>query len=377
MLALDGGGVRGMISLGVLARIESIIRDAFVQSGKLQGDGQDFRLCDSFDYIGGTSTGAIIAAGLARGMSVAEIRSFYERFADLVFAKKRWHRGFVGDKFDARPLEAALQEAFPPEIDLHPQHLKCLLLAVTRNATTDSAWPISSNPAALFNAPEEASSNLRIPLWEVVRVSTAAPIYFPSKTIKVDPHDESTWFVFVDGGTTAYNNPAFALYRMATAAPYNLCWDEGEDKLLLISVGTGTLPSEIRGRKFVPSIVQNVGMTLKSLINQASIDQDINCRTVGRCTYGAPLDLEVGDLIPRDSDGNLVPLDQDLGRKFLYARYNVELSEKGMQRIGMDCGNVKLKQVSQLDSVVSMKTLTTIGEKLAAEVTPEHFGCFL
>lgn len=58
LLALDGGGVRGMLSLSYLERIESILRSR-------SGDDLEFRLCDYFDLIGGTSIGAVIAAGLA------------------------------------------------------------------------------------------------------------------------------------------------------------------------------------------------------------------------------------------------------------------------------------------------------------------------
>ena len=73
LLALDGGGIRGMIALRVLARIESILRQ---QSGN-----PDLVLSDYFDYVGGTSTGAIIAAALAIGMSVAELEEFYRHQA--------------------------------------------------------------------------------------------------------------------------------------------------------------------------------------------------------------------------------------------------------------------------------------------------------
>ena len=82
-------------------------------------------------------------------------------------------------------------------------------------------------------------SNLRLPLWQLVRASTAAPTYFPPETIEVGDRP----FVFVDGGVTMYNNPAFQLFLMATLAPYSLCWPAGQDKMLLVSVGTGTSPN--------------------------------------------------------------------------------------------------------------------------------------
>src|SRR5206468_8549742 len=74
ILALDGGGIRGLITLGVLARMEDLLAEA-------TKSGPEFRLCDYFDLVGGTSTGAIIAAGLARGMSVAELARLYREFA--------------------------------------------------------------------------------------------------------------------------------------------------------------------------------------------------------------------------------------------------------------------------------------------------------
>ena len=62
LLAIDGGGIRGVLALEVLQRIEDLLK---AKSGR-----PDFRLADYFDYIAGTSTGGIIAAGLSIGMSV-------------------------------------------------------------------------------------------------------------------------------------------------------------------------------------------------------------------------------------------------------------------------------------------------------------------
>ena len=73
-----------------------------------------------------------------------------------------------------------------------------------------------------------------------MRASTAAPTYFPPE---VDRDRRAATFVFVDGGVTMYNNPAFQLFLMATLAPYGSCWAAGEDKMLLVSIGTGTSPN--------------------------------------------------------------------------------------------------------------------------------------
>ena len=79
LLALDGGGIMGCITLRILARIERDLREATGNSNLL--------LRDFFDYIGGTSTGAIIAAGLAIGKSVEEVSELYRRDGAAMFTK--------------------------------------------------------------------------------------------------------------------------------------------------------------------------------------------------------------------------------------------------------------------------------------------------
>ncbi|MCP5117300.1 MAG: patatin, partial [bacterium] len=165
MLALDGGGIRGMITLQALQELESKLRSR----SKM---GSDFRLCHFFDYISGTSTGAIIAAGLARGMAVGEILPFYRTFGREVFKKRRW--GIWKSLYGNGALAKKLQEVYKKDTTLLPDDLKTLLLVVTRNATTDSVWPISSNPAAKYNDTSRPDCNLNIPLWQLVRASTAA-----------------------------------------------------------------------------------------------------------------------------------------------------------------------------------------------------------
>jgi len=71
ILSLDGGGLRGMMTVQVLKKIEALLRQRF-NDPKLV-------LADYFDLIAGTSTGAIIAAGLAKGMSADEIDGHYRK----------------------------------------------------------------------------------------------------------------------------------------------------------------------------------------------------------------------------------------------------------------------------------------------------------
>ena len=232
LLALDGGGIRGVITLEILAAIENIVR------AKL---GPDAVLSDYFDYVAGTSTGAIIAACLSIGMSVADVRQFYLASGPEMFSKASVLKRFRY-KFDQDPLAGQLQKVFGAATTLGSDHLKTLLMMVMRNATTDSPWPLCNNPHARYNDPARKDCNLNLPLWQLVRASTAAPTYFPPEVVQVGDQV----FLFVDGGVTMYNNPAFQLFLMATVQPYNLRWPVGVDRMLLVSVGTGTSPKATR-----------------------------------------------------------------------------------------------------------------------------------
>ena len=209
LLALDGGGIRGVLTLQVLIRMEDLLR---AQSGQ----GEDFRLCNFFDYIAGTSTGAVIAAGLALGMSARKLSEFYMKTGPAMFDKS-FILFRLRHLYESQPLAEELKKTFGEHTNLFPESLKCLLLVVTRNVSTDSPWPISSNPLAKYNDPSRPDCNLCIPLWQLVRASTAAPIYFAPEVLQWDRNDPSKTFVFEDGGLTPYNNPAFLLARMATA----------------------------------------------------------------------------------------------------------------------------------------------------------------
>ncbi|HJZ73859.1 MAG TPA: patatin-like phospholipase family protein [Vicinamibacterales bacterium] len=364
LLALDGGGIRGVMTLGILKRIEEAV-------------GQP--LWQYFDYIAGTSTGAIIAAALARGLTVDELLAFYQSAGPEMFARTRF-LARLNSLYRNGPLENKLKEVFGEATDLTPGNLKTLLLVVTRNVTTDSPWPISSNPEARYNARSLDDCNLSIPLWKLVRASTAAPIFFPPEVVELVPGNEQKTFVFVDGGMTPYNNPAFLLYRFATVPAYNLNWETGEDKLLLVSVGTGAAATLGATADDPESNMLSTGIGLPStLMYASSVDQDINCRAIGRCTYGAPIDSELDDMIPRDRNGDVVPLARDCGRSFLYVRYNIDLSAAGLASLGFSGEDADPKRAQRMDKATAehIDLLWRIGQAAGRQVQREHFGRFL
>jgi uncharacterized protein len=355
LLALDGGGIRGVLTLEILAVMEDLLR-------RKLGAGDDFVLADYFDYIAGTSTGAIEAAGLARGMRVKELQDLYVARGAEMFDKAFITRRFEY-KYDNSRLQRLLQEFFGAETTFGDDQMRTLLMMVLRNASTDSPWPLSNNPGAKYNQAHRADNNLLLPLWQLVRASTAAPTFFPPEVVNIGPHD----FVFVDGGVTMYNNPAFQLFLMATLDVYGLGWPAGEDEMLLVSVGTGTSPKA--NENLQPgdmNLLFNAASVPAALMGAALNEQDLLCRVFGRCRHGAELDREVGDLCTGPGI-----LDR---RMFTYLRYNAELTRPGLDELGLT--DIQPENVQRMDSVAHIGDLQRIGREAARAVRPEHFEGF-
>jgi uncharacterized protein len=369
LLAIDGGGIRGVLALEVLQKLEDLLKP---KSGHA-----NFRLADYFDYIAGTSTGGIIAAGLSIGMSVKEILDFYETAGAQMFVKANLLRR-LRYEFRSEPLAAKLREVFAPDTTLGSEKLRTLLLLVMRNATTDSPWPICNNPYAKYNDSARPDCNLKFPLWQLVRASTAAPTYFPPEVIVLPstPPAGEREFVFVDGGVTMYNNPAFQMFLMATLDQYwalkvEARWRTGADRMLIVSVGTGTSPDARSGLEpDQMNLLFNATAIPSALMFAALNEQDLLCRVFGDCRAGEALDREVGDLL-----GSVGPLERDR-KLFTYLRYNAELTRKGLD--GLGCPEIQPETVQQLDSIDGIPDLRRVGKRVAeTKVREEHFVGFM
>jgi hypothetical protein len=365
LLSIDGGGIRGVLALEVLRKIEAILRERAANPNLV--------MADYFDFIGGTSTGAIVATGLARGMEVREILDFYLRCGADMFSKAGLFQR-LRYRYRDEPLATKLRQVFGEQTTLGSADVRTLLLMVLRNATTDSPWPIWNNPHAKYNDRKRTDCNLELPLWQLVRASTAAPVYFPPEVITIKDHD----FVFVDGGLTMYNNPAFQMVMMATVDRYwpnapagNGSWPTGEDKMLVVSVGTGTSPAAYE--RLDPdemNLLFNASTIPSALMFAALNEQDFLCRVFGHCLAGDQLDREVGDML-----GSAGPLANG-AKLFTYVRYNAELTSTGLTGIG--CGDIRPEVAQKMDSVAAVDPLRRIGEEVGSrKVLPAHFDGFI
>jgi len=361
LLAIDGGGIRGVLALKVLEEIEALL---IRESGR-----KDYRLADYFDYVAGTSTGGIIAVGVALGMSVREILKFYRDSGPAMFDRASIIRRFRYE-YSQEPLALMLKDVFGAETTLGAPELETLLLLVMRNATTDSPWPLSNNPYAKYNDEKHDSCNLRFPLWQLVRASTAAPTYFPPEVIYCSDKP----FIFVDSGITPYNNPAFQMFLMATvdrywvnAPPDMPRWQTGVDNMLVVSVGTGANADE--NYNLQPggmNLIFNAITVPSALMYAALNEQDFLCRVFGDCVAGPPLDREVGMMI-----GSRGPLEKE-NKLFRYVRYNAELTAEGLKALG--CGDIDPSKVRKIDAVDAMSDLQRIGQAVAKhQIKADHF----
>ena len=357
LLSIDGGGLKGVFALKILQQMEHLLQQ--------EKDDETYLLSDHFHYIGGTSTGAIIAAMISWGMPVREILLEYEKLGDVMFERRIWGRH--KSKFQATVISQTLEKIFSEEdgtvSTLESKRLKTLLLVVTRNASTGSPWPITNNPKAKFNDLNSPGCNMKIPLWKLIRASTAAPTFFPPEEVTIyDDADDSEGVecLFEDGGVTPFNNPAYLLYLKATLPEYKLEWEQGEDKLHLVSVGTGY--SKL-GKQTLKenSLLKAAASIPAALIQSFQQYQDTLCRTKGYCEFGDVIDSELGDLVHASEKGK---------RAFGYVRYNHTFLKSDYA----DDPLIADKGIN-MDDVNCMPFLLKFGERYAQEnVKLEHLA---
>jgi hypothetical protein len=360
ILALDGGGLRGILTVGILQRIEDILRQR-------HGNSSDFRLCHYFDLIAGTSTGSIIAAALAVGMSVEEIRKKYFSLGEKVFEKSLLRQGLFRAKYDERKLIDELKAVYGPDTTLGSDKLRTGLLVVTKRLDTGSPWPIGNNPQGKYFASREGGTigNGDYPLWQVVRASTAAPAYFDPEAITIaqKPGHQDMVGNFIDGGASPFNNPALQALMYATIDGYRVGWPTGADNLLLVSIGTGAADPEVKSANIT---AKHAVSALLSLMDDCASLQETLLQWLSSSPTARTIDRELGDL--QDDLVANKPL-------LSYLRYNVDLQKESVQTLMPSLQNAQqIESLSAMDAPENMQLLHELG-KLAAErdVNEEDF----
>jgi len=351
ILALDGGGVRGIVALAFLKKIERTLE---AEAGKF------VRLCDYFDLTGGTSTGAIIAVGLALGYNVDQIREFYLRLAPRVF-RPPWVRvpGWRAI-FDARALAGELK-AIIGDRTLDTPDLQTGLGVMLKRIDTASAWILTNNPrSAYWETPPDHSfiGNRNYRLAEIVRASTAAPHYFDPQEIEIVAGEPPG--LFVDGGLTPHNNPSLALFLSAFVPHYGLAWEASPEKLTIVSIGAGTFRDRLDSRSL--SKGPSAKLALRAMIQQIGDNQQLILTLMsllGESPTAWPINSEIGDL-------GAVPAPR--GPLFRFLRYDMKLEAQWFAAaLGETPTEKQIAQMRRLDDAGSMPLLEALARR-AAEI---------
>ena len=359
ILALDGGGIRGAVTLGFLGEIEHILAKRYEEAGKMKKE--DFRLHHYFDLVGGTSTGAIIAALIAvKGCTVAEMKALYKTLGGQIFSDRNGLNLFgkqiyLRGKYNSEPMKEQLKNMFG-DARLGDDTNKTGLCIVTKRLDTCSTWPVTNNPKAKY------FDQNRFFIRDIVRASTAAPSYFDPEVIDVGSGQEG---VFVDGGMSMMNNPSLQLFLAATLKGFKLQWETGEDKMSIISIGTGRRSKKLVGEKWNnPSLLNIAQFAPEQFMSDAGELVEMMMHYLGK---------SMGPL--RKIDAEIEDLSEDMmhgGKAFSYLRYNVEIVKNELDNIGVTgLSDLKIANLMNMDLAENVDLLIEVGEKAAAKYVKE------
>ena len=353
ILSLDGGGIRGVLTLEYLEVVEALLRE--------RSEDPNLLLCDYFDLIGGTSTGSIIAAGLACGMPVKDIKKLYYDLGAQVFVPTGL--GLVASKFQAGPLQKALDQALGADTTLDGDKIRTGLMVMTKRLDTGSPWPLNNSGGGRYAAQDGA-----LRLTQVVRASTAAPTYFEPERIQISSRDGSVVDgEFVDGGVSPFNDPALQLLMLAALEGHGFSWPTGKNQLLIISIGTGTFRPPPKSPGLLVPVAGVLGArALLSLMDDCARSNQAMLQWLTDCLTPWQIDRAVGDM----------KLDSRSGPQLAtYARYNVLLEEGWLSStLKVEVSQERLGALRKMDKPANMQGLAEIGRTAAQlQVKREHF----
>ena len=208
ILAVDGGGTRGIYAAQILARVEEALR-------------QPVREC--FDLLAGTSTGSIIVGAAAAGIPLGEVVGLFERESPRIFEKSRLPSlisALLRSRYSRASLERVLEEYLPQTV---LRDLSTPLMITSADISTGGVHVFKSRYLGDLGEPYERDGN--VPLRDAILASCAAPTYFDPKA--VGP------YLLTDGGLWA-NNPSIIALAEALSK-----FKKGVEEVKVFSIGTG------------------------------------------------------------------------------------------------------------------------------------------
>jgi len=209
VLSLDGGGIRGYLSIKILANIEQILNEQ---------NNEDINIGQRFDLIVGTSTGGIIASALAIGKSAKEVLGLYKDLIPKVFQSEE--NGVFAPKYSNNILKKELHNILGDTTLSDVKTDLCITSVDVENATP------RFHKSGYF---DRNSPRLDEKLTDLALATSAAPTYFSLVSTK---HSTN----LTDGGVVA-NNPS--MVGLIDAMQIN---GNDVENIVLVSIGTGEQP---------------------------------------------------------------------------------------------------------------------------------------
>ncbi|MBK6730867.1 MAG: patatin-like phospholipase family protein [Bacteroidetes bacterium] len=360
ILALDGGGIKGALTLGFLNRIETILRK--------KHHNENMVLSNYFDFIGGTSTGSIIAALLAIGHSTEYITKLYRELGGEIFKDDRpVIGGLFVPKFKSKNLKERLKKEFG-DMTLESDKILTGLCILTKRIDTGGTWPIINHPKAKY-----FKDNKDILLRDAVRASTAAPSYFEPERLQVKL-DQAGDFIY--SGISMANNPALYMFMVSQLKGFPFHWNTGKENLLIVSVGTGGTRARFPLDKLdiVDKVVKAKHWAVSSielLMSDAHIFNQMMLQSLGYSPTRISIDREIGNMELDCITTN--PL-------FTYLRYDmpfdpVIIAQHPTVAEYINKSKIDVFDLRKMDKAKNREVLGAIGEIAADEqVKADHFS---
>ncbi|MFN8591173.1 MAG: patatin-like phospholipase family protein [Thermomicrobiales bacterium] len=282
VLAIDGGGIRGIIPALVLAEIERRTGSA---------------IADLFDLIAGTSTGGVLALGLVKpgpdgtpAYRADDLLALYEEEGHLIFSRSIWRRlqtieSTLEEKYDTRPLEALLERYFGDT------RLNAALVDVLI-----SCYEIERRIPWFFKRShaEKKGGDWNPPMKQIARATSAAPTYF--QPLQVPVQGERDYYALIDGGVYA-NNPALCAYVEARRL-----FPDAHD-VLVVSLGTGSLTRRLPFDEAVGWGLLGWARSILSVVfDGVSSTVDYQLRELLPCKHGEPRYYRFQTVLDQGSD---------------------------------------------------------------------------
>ncbi len=362
ILSLDGGGIRGILTLGMLKKIETEARVVEKNPNLLLGE--------YYDLIVGTSTGAIIASALAIGYSVEDLIQLYQTLGKEIFGKGRKYkllkrewtfpRSIFNENYSSKIHEQYLKNKFE-NIELGDiEKIKCGLAINMKRADSYSLWTVTNHPKSKYY-----EGNKRYNLWELCRASSAAPYYFKPQILPIYSNNNPNQYgAFVDGGLSLANNPGWQSFLIAVVPSFGFNWQIGQENLNILSLGTGTGFKTEKPKKLEKQLTIEWASKLSDLFMIDALEMNEYIMNI----VGKNLGKE--PKIDRLSE-NLQAIMPKVQNNFLFSfsRHNVSLTSNGLSALGFSFTEKKIKSLCEMDHFENMDDLLQIGEEYAKQMT--------